>query len=224
MDGAGVDVRHAARDGAELLAFLATEQPDAVLLDVRMPPDYSEEGLAVAEAVKRDYPHVGVLVLSTYGETGYAMRLMAIPQPGVGFLLKDRVDDVAALIASLRRVAQGQSAVDPEIIAALMRRGTAQRALAGLAPREVDVLRLMAEGRSNAGVAEAMGITTRTVESYAARVFTKLDIPDDSVDNRRVLAVLAWLRDGPHPHHDGVARSSHQHDQNRKPPGLGHRS
>ncbi|WP_298797854.1 response regulator [uncultured Pseudonocardia sp.] len=196
LDGAGI-VRYAARNGDELLAFLTTEHLDAVLLDVRMPPDYSEEGLAAAEAIKRDYPHIGVLVLSTYGETGYAMRLMAIPEPGVGFLLKDRVDDVATLVASLQRVALGQSAVDPEIIAALLRRGTAQRALTGLAPREVDVLRLMAEGRSNAGVAEAMGINTRTVESYAARVFTKLDIPADSVDNRRVLAVLAWLRDGP---------------------------
>ncbi|MEQ3552331.1 response regulator transcription factor [Pseudonocardia nematodicida] len=193
---ADVEVVHAARDGAELVAFVDHDPPDAVIVDVRMPPTLTEEGLDTAERIKALHPAVGVLVLSTYGETSYAMRLMRIPQQGVGYLLKDRVDDVGVLVRSLHTVIAGKPAVDPEIIARLLRREVARSAVTDLAEREREVLRLMAEGRSNAGVAEEMGISARTVETYAARVFTKLSIPDDSSGNRRVLAVLAWLRDG----------------------------
>lgn len=193
---AGVEVCYAARSGTELLTAVSADQPDAVVLDIRMPPDFSEEGLEVAEQIKQRHPQVGVLVLSTYGETAYAMRLMAIPQSGVGYLLKDRVDDVATLVEALERVAAGRPAVDPEIVAQLFRRPASHDGLDSLADREQEVLRLMAEGRSNTGIAAAMHISARTVEGYAARIFTKLSIPGDSVDNRRVLAVLAWLRYG----------------------------
>ena len=191
---AGVEVCLAARSGAELLAFVDADQPDAVILDIRMPPDFSEEGLEVAEQIKRRFPRMGVLVLSTYGETAYAMRLMAIPGSGVGYLLKDRVDDVDTLVEALENVVAGRPAVDPEIVAQLWRRTVARTGLDALADREQDVLRLMAEGRSNAGIAAELHLSPRTVEGYAARIFTKLDIPDDGADNRRVLAVLAWLR------------------------------
>jgi DNA-binding NarL/FixJ family response regulator len=198
LEGAGIDVRYAARDGADLLRFMAVEQPDAVILDIRMPPGFADEGLDVAETIKARYPGIGVLVLSTYGETSYAMRLMAIGVPGVGYLLKDRVDDVDALLDALQRVAAGKPAVDPEIVAALFARPASQSSLDVLAPRERDVLRHMAEGRSNQGIAAIIGVTTRTVEGYAASIFTKLALPGGGDDNRRVHAVLAWLRDS-HP-------------------------
>jgi len=195
LEGAGVEVRYAAKDGAELLAFMAREQPDAVVVDVRMPPDFTEEGLQVAERIKAVYPRVGVLVLSTYGETAYAVRLMSIPTAGVGYLLKDRVDDVGTLVEALERVASGKPAVDPEIVGKMFQKQASQGALEVLADRELEVLRLMAEGRSNTGIGRVMNISPRTVESYAAKVFSKLQIPNDTVANRRVLAVLAWLRD-----------------------------
>lgn len=196
LTGAGLDVCYAARSGAELLAFVDGDQPDAVILDIRMPPGFSEEGLEVAEQIKERHPRVGVLVLSTYGETAYAMRLMAISESGVGYLLKDRVDDVVTLVDALKRVAAGRPAVDPEIVAQLWRRRAARPCLDALGEREQEVLQLMAEGRSNAGIATAMRISPRTVEGYAARIFSKLAVPDDGADNRRVLAVLTWLREG----------------------------
>ncbi|WP_214403176.1 response regulator transcription factor [Pseudonocardia lacus] len=195
LEAAGIDVRYAARDGDDLLRFMAVEQPDAVIVDIRMPPGFADEGLGVAETIKQRHPGVGVLVLSTYGETSYAMRLMAIGVPGVGYLLKDRVDDVDALRDALRRVAAGKPAIDPEIVAALFTRPASQSSLDVLAPREREVLRHMAEGRSNQGIATIIGVTTRTVEGYAASIFTKLRLPDSGDDNRRVHAVLAWLRD-----------------------------
>jgi DNA-binding NarL/FixJ family response regulator len=195
LEGAGIDVRYAARDGADLLRYVAVEQPDAVVVDIRMPPAFADEGLDVAETIKARYPGVGVLVLSTYGETSYAMRLMSIGVPGVGYLLKDRVDDVDVLTDALERVAAGKSAVDPEIVAALFARPASQSSLDVLAPREREVLRHMAEGRSNQGIAALIGVTTRTVEGYAASLFTKLALPDSGDDNRRVLAVLTWLRE-----------------------------
>jgi DNA-binding NarL/FixJ family response regulator len=198
LEGAGIDVRYAARDGADLLRYMAVEQPDAVVVDIRMPPGFSDEGLGVAETIKHHYPSVGVLVLSTYGETSYAMRLMEIRVPGVGYLLKDRVDDVDALLDALGRVAAGKSAVDPEIVAALFARPASQSSLDALAPREREVLRHMAEGRSNQGIATIIGVTTRTIEGYAASIFSKLRLPGSGEDNRRVHAVLAWLRDA-HP-------------------------
>jgi DNA-binding NarL/FixJ family response regulator len=197
LEGVGIDVRYAARDGEELLRFLAAEQPDAVVLDIRMPPAFADEGLGVAETIKQRYPGVGVLVLSTYGETSYAVRLMEIGAPGVGYLLKDRVDDVDALVDALEQVAAGKSAVDPEIVATLFARTASPSSLDLLTPREREVLQHMAEGRSNQGIGVVMGVTARTVEGYAASIFSKLELPDRGEDNRRVHAVLAWLRDNP---------------------------
>jgi DNA-binding NarL/FixJ family response regulator len=194
LEDAGMEVVHAARDGAELLAAVARHRPAAVVVDVRMPPDFHEEGLEVAERIKSMYPGVGVLVLSTYGETAYAVRLMSIPVPGVGYLLKDRVDDVDVLVRALERVAGGQAEVDPEIVARLFHSKSPQSGLSILSDREREVLQHMAEGRSNAGIALTMCLSPRTVETYATRVFDKLAIRDDGVDHRRVLAVLAWLR------------------------------
>jgi DNA-binding NarL/FixJ family response regulator len=197
LEGVGIDVRYAARDGNDLLRFLAVEQPDAVVLDIRMPPTFADEGLGVAETIKKRYPGIGVLVLSTYGETSYAVRLMEIGAPGVGYLLKDRVDDVDALRGALEQVAAGKPAIDPEIVAALFTRTRSPSSLDLLTPREREVLQHMAEGRSNQGIGVIMGVTARTVEGYAASIFTKLELPDRGEDNRRVHAVLAWLRDNP---------------------------
>jgi DNA-binding NarL/FixJ family response regulator len=194
LESAGVEVCFAARDGAELLAFMVRNPVEAVTLDVRMPPTRTEEGLEVAETIKRLYPDVGVLVLSTYGETAYAIRLMSIEAKGVGYLLKDSVDDVDNLVEALRTVASGKPAIDPEIVARLFRREAAQKSLTVLADRELDVLQLMAQGRSNAGIGASLAISPRTVESHVANIFAKLQIPDASDGNRRVLAVLAWLR------------------------------
>lgn len=195
LEGVDIEVRYAARDGAELLAYLAGEQPDAVILDIRMPPGFTDEGLGVAEHVKHHHPQVGVLVLSTYGVPAYATRLMSIREPGVGYLLKDRVDDVENLVDALHRVAAGRPAVDPEIVAELFARQNDHGPLASLAPRERKVLQLMAEGRSNNGIGAHLHVSPRTVEGYAAGIFEKLAIPSGGEDNRRVLAVLAWLRE-----------------------------
>lgn len=197
LESVDIDVRYAARDGDELLRFLAAEQPDAVVLDIRMPPTFADEGLGVAETIKQRHPGIGVLVLSTYGETSYAVRLMEIGAPGVGYLLKDRVDDVDVLRGALEQVAAGKTAIDPEIVAALFSRPASAGSLDLLTPREREVLRHMAEGRSNQGIGQVMGVTTRTVEGYAASIFTKLELPEGGEDNRRVHAVLAWLRDNP---------------------------
>jgi DNA-binding NarL/FixJ family response regulator len=195
LEAAAIDVRYAARDGEELLRFIAVDQPDAVVVDIRMPPDFTDEGLRVAERIKELYPRVGVLVLSTYGETSYALRLMEIGTPGLGYLLKDRVSDVGCITDALERVALGQPAIDQEIVARLFARQAPSSRLDTLAPRERQVLQLMAEGRSNLGIGEELGLSDRTVESYAAKVFTKLGISSGGVDNGRVLAVLAWLRE-----------------------------
>lgn len=195
LEAAEIDVRYAARDGDELLRFMAVEQPDAVILDVRMPPEFTDEGLRVAERVKILYPQVGVLVLSTYGETAYAVRLMSIGASGLGYLLKDRVSDVGCLVDALEQIVAGQPVIDQEIVAKLFAPQMPRSRLDDLAPREREVLRLMAEGRSNLGIGTALNLSDRTIESYIARVFAKLDISSGGPDNGRVLAVLAWLRE-----------------------------
>lgn len=194
LETAGVEVCYAAPDADSLLAYLEVDRPDAVILDVRMPPTFTEEGLRAAERIKADHPRIGVLVLSTYGVTAYALQLMNIPEPGIGYLLKDRVDDVHVVISALERVAAGRYAIDPEIVGEMLHR-RASASTDVLAEREREVLQLMAEGMSNAGIAEALCISPRTVDGHAARVFAKLGLTDDANGNRRVLAVLAWLRD-----------------------------
>jgi DNA-binding NarL/FixJ family response regulator len=190
----GVDVCLEAGDARELIALVADDPPDAVITDIRMPPTFSDEGLVAAATLKRLHPGIGVLVLSTYSETAYAVRLLEDGATGLGYLLKDRVDDIHSLVDALDRVCAGQTALDPNIVTRLIGRERRGRVITTLSGREREVLEHMAEGRSNAGIAQALALAQRTVESYVASVFTKLDIPISGDDNRRVLAVLRWMR------------------------------
>jgi DNA-binding NarL/FixJ family response regulator len=190
----GVAVSLEASDGHELLARVHRDPPDAVITDIRMQPTFTDEGLVATAELKRRYPQMGVLVLSTYSETAYAVRLLEGGTAGIGYLLKDRVDDIHALVDALERVCVGQTALDPKIVSALIARDRRHDELAALTEREREVLRHMAEGRSNAGIGQAMSLAARTVESYVASVFTKLRLPVTGDDNRRVLAVVTWMR------------------------------
>ncbi|WP_433430568.1 response regulator transcription factor [Nonomuraea sp. CA-141351] len=194
LGAVGVEVAAQARDVAELWAHLAAHQVDAAILDVRMPPTFTDEGLAAAIELRERYPQVGVLVLSTYAEGAYAARLLEAGGRGVGYLLKDRVDDAAALRAALERIASGGAVVDPEIVSMLLQLRHEETTVNRLTDRERDVLRLMAEGRSNAAIARTLFLGTKTVEAHIAAVLTKLGLSPAADDNRRVLAVLTWLR------------------------------
>jgi DNA-binding NarL/FixJ family response regulator len=191
---AGITVAVEAGDAEELLAVIAADPPDAVIMDVRMPPTYTDEGLVAAETLTTRHPGIGVLVLSTYSETAYAVRMLEGGGRGVGYLLKDRVDDVTALVDALQRVTAGQSVIDTDIVARLITQRRRSNEVACLTSRERDVLRHMAEGRSNAGIGQALGLAARTVEAHVASVFTKLHLAAGGDDNRRVLAVLKWMR------------------------------
>jgi DNA-binding NarL/FixJ family response regulator len=180
-------------DAEALLAAVTKYQPDVAVADVRMPPGHTDEGLRAAIQLRRDYPGTGVLVLSQYIETRYAARLLADNAAGVGYLLKDRVADVAEFAEALRRVGAGGTALDPEVVSQLVRASRHADGLATLTPRERDVLALMAEGRSNAGVAAALVVSAGVVEKHVASIFAKLGLPQSEADNRRVLAVLRYL-------------------------------
>jgi DNA-binding NarL/FixJ family response regulator len=194
MTTAGFDVVAEARNGDELLALIATDVPDAVVLDIRMPPTFTNEGLVTAERIRAAHAEVGVLLLSTYAQADYATRLLDVLVDRVGYLLKDRVDDVRTLGEALDRITHGESVVDPEIVMRLLRRHRRSHVIDRLTPRERDVLRLMAEGRSNAGIGRELYLSSKTVEAHAAGVFVKLGLEAESATNRRVLAVLTWLR------------------------------
>ena len=189
----GHEVCAAVADADALLASVPLTRPDVVVVDIRMPPTHTDEGLRAALDIRREHPEVGVLVFSQYVETRYATQLLADNPTGVGYLLKDRVADVADFVDALARVAAGGTALDPEVVGHLMRAGRDTMGLAALTPRERDVLALMAEGRSNAGIAEALVITTGVVEKHVASIFAKLGLPASEGDNRRVLAVLRHL-------------------------------
>lgn len=197
LTAVSVDVVCEARDGNELLAFAASDQPDVAILDIRMPPTYTDEGLRTAETLSAAHPGTGILVLSTYNETSYAIRLLHNRPAGIGYLLKDRVDDIGTLLDALHRVHTGQSAVDPDIVSRLVYQQSRTTALDTLTERERAVLSQMGQGRSNAGIGQALHLSARTVEAHVASVFTKLRLPADADDNRRVLAVLTWLRTSP---------------------------
>jgi DNA-binding NarL/FixJ family response regulator len=193
---AGAEVTVQARTGDELLARIADEPPDAVVLDVRMPPTFTDEGLVTAEAVRDRHPGVAVLVLSTYAESAYAVRLLENGAAGVGYLLKDRVDSTRTLVDSLARLQAGESVIDPDIVTRLLtRRG--RSSLDGLTPREKLVLSLMAEGRSTIGISAELQVSVKTVETQIASIFNRLDLAVTADTNRRVLAVLTWLREQP---------------------------
>jgi DNA-binding NarL/FixJ family response regulator len=189
-----VEVTAAVPSGADLLQAVAVDLPDAVVLDLRMPPSFTDEGLVTAERLRARYPTLGVLVLSTYAEVSYAARLLQTGTRHVGYLLKDRVEDSDALLDALRRVVAGESVVDRDIVRRLLGRQRITQTVDQLTPREREVLQLMAEGRSNAAIGKELYLSAKTVETHIAQVFAKLGLPQSSDDNRRVLAVLTYLR------------------------------
>ena len=178
----------------DLLRRIGFSKPDVAIVDIRMPPTNTDEGLQAARAIRERFPGVGVLVLSSYVEPGYAVELLGENTEGVGYLLKDRVADVDDFAAAVRRVAQGGSALDPAVVAQLVGRRRSDDPLDELTPREREVLGFMAEGRSNSGIALRMVVTERAVEKHVTSIFSKLGLPAASEDHRRVLAVLAFLR------------------------------
>jgi DNA-binding NarL/FixJ family response regulator len=191
---AGNEVVADVGDAAALLHAVAHTAPDVCVIDVRLPPDFSDEGIRAATEIRARHPQVAVLVLSQYVEERYASDLLADGRVGgVGYLLKDRVADVAQFIEALHRVAAGGTALDPEVVAQLLVRRRGRTALEGLTPREAEVLGLMAEGRSNAGIAEAMVVSAGAVEKHVNNIFTKLGLLPANTENRRVLAVLRYL-------------------------------
>ena len=193
----GHEVVAAVGNADDLLAAVAEHRPDAAVVDVRMPPGYTDEGLRAAIAIRRDHPETGVLVFSQYIETRYAADLLGAASgggaAGVGYLLKDRVADVGEFVEALNRVAAGGTALDPEVVTQLL--GASRRAdgLGTLTARERDVLGLMAEGRSNGAIAVALVVSERAVEKHIANIFSKLGLPPSDADHRRVLAVLRYL-------------------------------
>jgi DNA-binding NarL/FixJ family response regulator len=190
---AGEDVVAAVDNGDALLVAVERHQPDLAIVDVRMPPSHTDEGLRAALAIRARWPQVGILVLSQYVEERYATELLAGDTAGVGYLLKDRVADVSDFLAAVRRVGDGGTALDPEVVAQLLARARRRDPLAQLTPRERDVLALMAEGRSNAAIAQALVVSDGAVEKHVSNIFTKLDLSPTEHDHRRVLAVLRWM-------------------------------
>jgi DNA-binding NarL/FixJ family response regulator len=189
----GHEVVAAVGDADALLEAVAAHDPDVAVVDIRMPPTHTDEGLRAAIELRREHPRTGVLVLSQYVETRYAARLLEGNAGGVGYLLKDRVADVAEFADALSRVAAGGTALDPEVVSQLVRLSRQAQGVATLTPRERDVLSLMAEGRSNAGIAAALVVSAGVVEKHVASIFGKLGLPPSEADNRRVLAVLRYL-------------------------------
>jgi DNA-binding NarL/FixJ family response regulator len=198
LTGQGHDIVGQAGNAGELVSIVDVSRPDVVVVDIRMPPTYTDEGLVAAQYIRTAYPGIGVLVLSQYLEPSYAMRLIEDRPDGVGYLLKDRVFDVAVLIDALRRVAEGETVVDPTIVSRLLRRRRTADPLDALSERATEVLGLVAEGLSNHAIAARLHITDRTVESHITKTFLQLGLADDPDSHRRVLAVLAYLR-----HHGG---------------------
>jgi DNA-binding NarL/FixJ family response regulator len=189
----GFDVVAAVDNADELLRAVEEHQPELALIDVRMPPTHTDEGIRAALVIRRQYPGVAVMVLSQYVEERYATDLLSVATDSVGYLLKDRVAHVTDFLDSLRRVAAGGTALDPEVVAQLMIRHRSDP-MDRLTPREREVLRLMAEGLSNNGIVETLRVSSSAVEKYVTNIFLKLDLPPSDTDHRRVLAVLKYLR------------------------------
>jgi DNA-binding NarL/FixJ family response regulator len=192
----GFEVVGAVGEAEAFLRVVEAERPDVVIVDVRMPPTFTDEGVRAALVVREQYPEIAVLVLSQYVEENYATELVAGRSRGIGYLLKDRVADVGDFVESLRRVASGGTALDPEVVSQLLSRARKPDPLARLTPRESEVLALMAEGRSNTAIATALVVSEGAVEKHVSSIFSKLDLAPASHDHRRVLAVLRWLEYG----------------------------
>ena len=193
LSEAGLDVVAAVGDAVELLDAIARVQPDLAVIDVRMPPTNTDEGIRAAVEIRTRWPSIGILVLSQYVEERYATDLLAGDTAGVGYLLKDRVADVRDFVDAVRRVGEGGTALDPEVVAQLLARSRRRDPLERLTPREREVLGLMAEGRSNAAIAMSLVVSDGAVEKHVRSIFSKLDLPPAELDHRRVLAVLHWL-------------------------------
>ncbi|MER0241296.1 response regulator transcription factor [Streptomyces sp. HSW2009] len=187
------EVVAAVADGPELLRALTELAPDVAIVDVRLPPDFTDEGLRAAVAARRQVPGLPVLLLSQYVEPLYARELLATGSAGVGYVLKDRVTQGGEFLDSVRRVAAGGTAMDPEVVAQLLARKARDDRFGSLTAREREVLQCLAQGRSNAGIAETLCITEKAVAKHIGNIFTKLDLPQSETDNRRVLAVLAYV-------------------------------
>jgi DNA-binding NarL/FixJ family response regulator len=194
LQDAGFHVVGQAGNADELLLKVRSYTPDVAIVDIRMPPTHTDEGLRAAKEIRERYPGIGVLVLSQYVESGYALDLLQEDANGVGYLLKDRVSDVQEFAAAVKRVAEGGSALDPEVVSRLVGRRRGDDPVSQLTPREREVLELMAEGRSNQAIAERMVVTLRAVEKHVTSIFGKLHLPADEEDHRRVLAVLTYLQ------------------------------
>ena len=193
LEEAGFEVVGQAGDGEELMRKARAHKPDVAIIDIRMPPTHTDEGLRAARAIREELPDTGVLVLSQYVEEEYALELLGDDAAGVGYLLKDRVSDLERFADAVRRVAEGGSALDPEVVSQMLGRRRIEDPLAELTPREREVLGLMAEGRSNQAIAAALVISERAVEKHVTSIFAKLNLPPAAEDHRRVLAVLAFL-------------------------------
>lgn len=194
LDHAGHEIVASVENGPDLVAAIREHRPDISIVDVRMPPSYRDEGLRAAIEARREVPGSPILILSQYVEEQYASELLEAGAEGVGYLLKDRVADVSEFLSALRQVAAGGTVLDPEVVSQLFSRRRRDQRLSELTPREMEVLALMAEGQSNTAIAEHLFIGEGTVEKHISNIFTKLGLDNSSSQHRRVLAVLAYLR------------------------------
>jgi DNA-binding NarL/FixJ family response regulator len=195
LEESGIEVVGQAGDAEDLMRKVRAHKPDVAIVDVRMPPTHTDEGLRAAREIRAELPEVSVLVLSQYVEVAYARELLAESAKGLGYLLKDRVADVAALTDAVRRVGAGGSALDPEVVSQMLGRRRRDDPLEELTPREREVLGLMAEGRTNAAIADELVVSERAVEKHVTGIFSKLELPASGDGHRRVLAVLRFLED-----------------------------
>lgn len=196
LEASGAQVTAQASSGAELVASIVADRPDAVILDLRMPPTFTGEGISTAAEIRARDADIGILVLSTFAEASYASQLMDAVGHGVGYLLKDNVTDAGNLISQMERIVAGETVIDPSIVRRLIQRKRSASRIDALNPRERDVLARMAEGRSNVGIAKDLFLSPRTVEAHVTSVFAKLGLDQTDTDNNRVRAVLTFLRSG----------------------------
>lgn len=195
LEDAGLDVAAEVGDAEALVRRVSADQPDVVLVDIRMPPSHTTEGVEAAITIRARFPEVAVLVLSQYVETEYAVELLEDTNGGVGYLLKDRVTDPAEVVEALRRISRGETVIDAEVVSRLLGRSRRSSPLDSLTEREREVLASMAEGRSNQAIGESLYMSSKTVESHIRSIFQKLNLQPDDDAHRRVLAVVTWLRD-----------------------------